>query len=251
MAGYNWNTGLRLIVTILIRVSKFESLRAQKQNNVIRVQKRRSVNRAFSAGCFPPTAWLLHSNARFPRFFASSTSIRKPVLSPSPLLSLSLCLYFRGHSFGNYRCRSGTRLNAKENFTRANSSPRSRPVPETRANDARSVTRARFQEKMVGLGGCASNLFVFGKRFRSRQTETRIPRESTPVFLYRPWYYQRRSFANTLFDTPLSDRACSVPYFDTQGDVYAYRPSSTSEKHRYTADVRCWTLDVQRASLST
>ena len=170
---------------------------------------------------------------------------------PPPFLSLSLCLYFRGHSFGNYRCRSGTRLNAKENFTRANSSPRSRPVLETRANDARSVTRARFQEKMVGLGGCASNLFVFGKRFRSRQTETRIPRESTPVFLYRPWYYQRRSFANTLFDTPLSDRACSVPYFDTQGDVYAYRPSSTSEKHRYTADVRCWTLDVQRASLAT
>lgn len=109
-----------------------------------------------------------------------------PLSLPPFSLSLSLCLYFRGHSFGNYRCRSGTRLNAKENFTRANSSPRSRPVPETRANDARSVTRARFQEKMVGLGGCASNLFVFGKRFRSRQTETRIPRESTPVFLYRP-----------------------------------------------------------------
>ena len=41
-------------------------------------------------------AWLLHSNARFPRFFASSASIRKPplLLAPSlpPSLSVSLFL---------------------------------------------------------------------------------------------------------------------------------------------------------------
>lgn len=107
-------------------------------------------------------------------------------LSLPAFLSLSLCLSFRGYSFGNYRCRSGTRLNAKENFTRANSSP---PISScsrysskrSSFRDSCAIPREDGRSRWMRF-----HLFVFGKRFRSRQTETRIPRESTPVFLYRP-----------------------------------------------------------------